>query len=155
MPKVALFRILAEECRYLRLEFRVAESLWITLDPLECDFAAKFVFAHKVNLLVPLPVPPRAHLGVRRRLRELPVKVAFQRVTAEHIEIPQCNLAQIVGHSILDEIQAVRLGNRLLAVCMEKNDIIFSARPDAGEKTRVQEKRQKRRKLAEDVGHGH
>ena len=43
MPKVALFRILAEECRYLRLEFRVAESLWITLDLVECDFAAKFV----------------------------------------------------------------------------------------------------------------
>lgn len=34
---------------------------------------------------------------------------------------------QIVGHSILDEIQAVRLGNRFLAVCMEKDDIIFSA----------------------------
>jgi LacI family transcriptional regulator len=34
---------------------------------------------------------------------------------------------QIVGHSILDEIQAVRIGNRLLAVCMEKDDIIFSA----------------------------
>jgi len=58
MPKIALFRILAEECRYLRLEFRVAESLWITLDIVERNFATKFVFAHKVNPLVALPVPP-------------------------------------------------------------------------------------------------
>ena len=44
---------------------------------------------------------------------------------------------------------------RCWVVCMEKDDIIFSARPDTREKTRVQEKRQKRRKLAENVGNRH
>ena len=92
MPQLALVGILRKKRLDLSQELLLAIPPWIALDLIESYLPSQLVFADQINFLRPLTIPPRPHVHIRRRLRELPLEVSLERISAERVKIPQRNV---------------------------------------------------------------
>lgn len=92
MPKLPLAGILCKKRLDFNQELLFAIPPWIALDLIEGHLPSQLVFADEVDFLRPYTIPPRAHVHIRRRLRELPLEVSLERISAERVKIPQRNV---------------------------------------------------------------
>ena len=92
MPKFPLAGILCKKRLYFNQDFLFAIPPWLALNLIKGHLPSQLVFADQINFLRPLTIPPRPHVHIRRRLRELPLEVSLERISAERVKIPQRNV---------------------------------------------------------------
>lgn len=97
-------RILQKERIALSFKLGKRNTRSIQLDLIEIQGMRQLVFAHEVDFVLALPVPPSADSRIAVLVEELLSKIALKRKTGKDIEIPLDNGDELAKHLLLDQM---------------------------------------------------